>query len=606
MIQTSDTFSRIISGAYVLQYRIDIAGHSLGNESIVSLKTTHDMFAEESPSIGNACAGTIELELLAPDFDIPPMQEITLYMRATNGTETSEWVQRGKYLVDSRKRNYIGNNEATTLEIIGYDSMMKAEALFPFGQESDWPKSENAVFQTICSTMGVTGSAVLAGNEIDKKIDGYSCREVLRFLGALNGGNWMIDSAGVLKLVKLGQNMGTANIIPSDLSMDMAMPGITQVTLHKMDGNKFTSGSSGRLLNADSPWATQAAADRVLSAVSGYRYKAFTAVDAVCDPRLEICDDTGYGIAYKIAAELLDGIVAEVSAPAVEEVNHDYPFISGAGGVGGRALAAAKKAGWDYQKLVAEVDDVKAGIEAEVVKYGDMEDANWIYAKTSVFASAAGKRAAFDIWVEGASAGELTSGASIVADALKVEAKTTLLDKMEVNSQGGVQINGGNLVITNGGINAGSAFLTGMYVNDTGIYFGTDEQNVKYTGKTIRYIDEDSKLLVNGSALGTDTQITFSPGGATGRMFQDGGFYYWDLITESYQKVYFNGTHAKTIYTGNSPGSLVVAPNNAPQQIITARTTMNYTQGHTTEGRFLMLDGTMAAQNFAFDMEDIE
>ena len=418
MIQTSKTFEDILKNPYSLRYRIDIAGHSIGNESIVKLKISQDMFSEEAPSIGNACAAMLELEVLAPDFDIPPTEEIELFMQAYDSDNESEWVQRGRFYVDTRKRNYIQNNVATTLEITGYDAMMKSEALFPVS--GDWPKPDTQVFQTICDTMGVSGSASLAGNPIGADIDGYTCREALRYIGALNGGNWMIDGSGTLKLVKLGHSTGTSQIIPSDLSMDILLPGISRVALHDMHGGKYQSGGSGRILNGDSLWATQAAADRVLAAVSGYRYKPFQAVEAICDPRLELCDFATYGIAYKMNLELLDQIVGMVSAPEVEEVNHDYPFVSGAAGMAGRALAEAKKSGWDHKELVAEVGAVKAGIEADVVKYGDMKDANWVYANTSVFANAEGKRAALDIWVEGESGGKLTSGASLVADTINL------------------------------------------------------------------------------------------------------------------------------------------------------------------------------------------
>jgi len=107
----------------------------------------------------------------------------------------------------------------------------------------------------------------------------------------------------------------------------------SKVILWYDDENAFTAGDdTGRTLEADCPWATQAMADAMLANVQGYAYSPFTATDAMLDPAAELGDGvTANGVYGPLAAidTSFDAMcAADAAAPADKEIDHEYPYQS--------------------------------------------------------------------------------------------------------------------------------------------------------------------------------------------------------------------------------------------------------------------------------------
>jgi hypothetical protein len=94
----------------------------------------------------------------------------------------------------------------------------------------------------------------------------------------------------------------------------------------------FAGDESGRVLEADCPWATQAMANLVLDSVRGFEYQPFEAGTALLDPGAELGDGVSVGGVYGPLASVstvFDAMCAsDISAPSEEEVNHEYPYLS--------------------------------------------------------------------------------------------------------------------------------------------------------------------------------------------------------------------------------------------------------------------------------------
>lgn len=87
---------------------------------------------------------------------------------------------------------------------------------------------------------------------------------------------------------------------------------------------------TGRTLEIDCPWGTQAMANNLLSSLQGFQYHPFTAESAMLDPAAELGDGITvngiYGGIFKLT--LRSGVLhaADVSAPQDEEIDHEYQY----------------------------------------------------------------------------------------------------------------------------------------------------------------------------------------------------------------------------------------------------------------------------------------
>lgn len=125
----------------------------------------------------------------------------------------------------------------------------------------------------------------------------------------------------------------TINLFNNAASLDtsLAFEPLTGVRLWYDDEHAFFAGDeTGRVLEADNPWATQAMADNMLEYVSGYKYQPYEAAGSLLDPAAELGDAVTVGGVYSVLASIattFDALCAsDISAPGDEEVDHEYPY----------------------------------------------------------------------------------------------------------------------------------------------------------------------------------------------------------------------------------------------------------------------------------------
>ena len=200
MQTVSALYQQIMSGEHYAERKINIAGTDYGEDTIVSLTTTGGLFADGTLSVGSAVSREINLSLWNISATIPKMAKLIPYYRISNGAQTSEWIQKGVFYIDTR------SIDSGLLTIHGYDDMLKAEQIWTPDQSLEFPMPMTQVVDIIANIMGVEIDARTVLNSsytVDYPANDYTLRDVLRFIAAAHGGNWIMSDVGELWLVGL-------------------------------------------------------------------------------------------------------------------------------------------------------------------------------------------------------------------------------------------------------------------------------------------------------------------------------------------------------------------------------------------------------------------
>lgn len=173
--------------------------------TLISVNTDSRVFSEDTPSVGDCISSQIDIEMLKPYGEIPPMARIVPYVRLTDGVRHSEWIQKGVYYIDTREKKEDGSSVEKII-IHGFDDMLKAEQDYPSSTLS-WPARDIDVVREIASFMGVSVDArtvqQMTWGYLVQYPGDYSCREVLGYIAAMYAGCFIMSDLGELRLVGL-------------------------------------------------------------------------------------------------------------------------------------------------------------------------------------------------------------------------------------------------------------------------------------------------------------------------------------------------------------------------------------------------------------------
>lgn len=357
MQSTSQLFEDIVAGDYYeVRSRIYINNAYLDEDGIYSITTVGSVFGDSGyPAIGRTTARTLDAKLRAPLWvNIPDFARIEPYVCVTDGTNTSEWIPKGKFNVDTRKVNDAGD----ILTISCYDDMVKANLLYTTSNLT-WPATDIAVVNEIASQMGVTvdsRTTALITNAYSIPEHGkYTKREMLGYIASMYGGSFIMSDAGELLFIQLC-NYSNGTVTADQMKRFTKRRSsftITKIVLQKDDDTSYEAGGteSGYTLTVENPFATQAMADNIMTAIGGKAYLPFDAQTILVDPSAELGDgitinnNITSGI-YKQTIRFGHGNGCDISAPSEEEHRESYEYTSP-----------------DLTKYKREIGDINAAIE---------------------------------------------------------------------------------------------------------------------------------------------------------------------------------------------------------------------------------------------------
>lgn len=326
-------------------------------------------------SVGNCISATLGLSILTNDI-ITSASPIIIQGRVTDGTNFSEWKPFGTFFINQRDTSYEG-----LVTVSCYDAMKKASQNYVSASSSkaNWPKPMTEVVSEVAYRIGVTlDSRTVINTGDDYMVPfpvGLTMLQVLGYIGACHGGNWIITEENKLRLVPLvtspdetffvidpdyetiqtddGHNLIHDIQTTFNAVLPMESPGlinvpavlgqittgtpvtVTGVSMEGEDDESYTAGSDSGAVIAlgQNPYATPAICDALLALYGGLVYSPYTASSAVYDPATELGDQVKIGekVFSVIMTENLTldlGFRANISAPNSEELSDEYPYLS--------------------------------------------------------------------------------------------------------------------------------------------------------------------------------------------------------------------------------------------------------------------------------------
>lgn len=237
-METSELYKELLAGDHAVEHRLTIGetgvlvtrqgegitfgGHRIlvassgadggyDESMLMTVETSGDVFSGNTPSVGGAVAGEIDVVMLRPFGSIPRQARLAPYSRLTDGARHSEWVPGGVYYVDTRKEV---PGDVEKIRFHGYDAMLKAEQDYP-ESHMDWPARDIDVVREIAAFMDVPihpdTVAIMTTPRNVQRPPGYpiqypgeySCREVLEYIAGLYAGNFVMSNDGSLRLITL-------------------------------------------------------------------------------------------------------------------------------------------------------------------------------------------------------------------------------------------------------------------------------------------------------------------------------------------------------------------------------------------------------------------
>ncbi len=363
---TGNNATGILLGADTSDLYIDY-----GENVLTSIKTTQGIIKDNKPQVGCAIASEIDLSMLKPVTNIPRMSKIRVYVRACNETQTSEWLPKGVFFIDTRSTDKATN----VLTIHGYDSMLKTEQIY--AGETVWSsKPMRTVVNEIASAISVSIDA--RTQTLMQTLPNYNVsynntltmRQYLEAIGAAWGGSWVFSDKGELRLVRyVDSYISQQNLAQSVQSFDETEPldQIGRIVLNVSSEEYYESGG-GFEFDVDCVFGTQTMADNLRNLFLNYVYNPFIATNCpTLNPALEIGDGiTVNGVQSFIGRwECNFGklMASDISAPYDEEIDHEYPYKSSITETVERRLARA----------VSTLEVLPSSIIAQVAQ----EDKSW-------------------------------------------------------------------------------------------------------------------------------------------------------------------------------------------------------------------------------------
>ena len=154
-------------------------------------------------SVGNCISATLNLSILTDDI-ITAKSPVVIMGRLTNDKTATEWKEFGTFYIDQRDTSFAG-----LVTIDCYDAMLKTNQNYLDGSDTaaNWPKSMKSVVEEIAYRIGVgidLRTRIKTGADyVVPYPSGKTMSQVLGYIGACHGGNWIITEENLLRLVPL-------------------------------------------------------------------------------------------------------------------------------------------------------------------------------------------------------------------------------------------------------------------------------------------------------------------------------------------------------------------------------------------------------------------
>jgi hypothetical protein len=297
-------------------------------------------------SVGNCITSTLKFSVLTDD-EIPRSARVVIKSRISDDTDTSEWLVMGTFYIDNRTTN----NGMTALTC--YDSMLKASQQYVDDTLTDgrigWPHTMQSCVNEIAQRMGLTLDSRTTIRTGDPYQVDYPAKltmmQVLGYIGACHGGNWIVTPENKLRLVPLvaprtgsethpaGGGAVTVPVVTGSLKTGKPLT-ISRVTLGYDSEIGYTEGDdTGHELRIENnPYASRAICQDLYAWLNGMQYVPYQLDGACYDPAAEMGDWLVVGdvssVLFAQTATHNVNFRCNVNAPGKEEASSEYPHLT--------------------------------------------------------------------------------------------------------------------------------------------------------------------------------------------------------------------------------------------------------------------------------------
>nr|DAE48775.1 MAG TPA: Tail fiber family protein [Caudoviricetes sp.] len=268
MYTTSTAYkTEIQKRSRAFECRVTIGDRVFTNNEVQSIDLSggiQDVF-----SIGNTPSMCLELVLRNTTDTIFTTNSVKVEIGLKIGS-TIEYIPLGIFNIeDIKKDDY-------TTKFTCYDNMTKFEIAY-FSSLGDKPTLQQVVNE-LASKTGVQFTGSLPSYTV-KKLEGFTCREVLGYVASLCGGNAIITREGKFTIVyptDISRDVGEGVF---DLQRDEVKYKIGKITCQVKEQETISKGSLGTdnmELSFENPWVTETILTDIYNRLNGLNYLGYT------------------------------------------------------------------------------------------------------------------------------------------------------------------------------------------------------------------------------------------------------------------------------------------------------------------------------------------
>lgn len=198
----------ILFGGIAILVATAAADTGFREESLYSITTSDTVFSGSVPEVGAVISGEIDIDMVKPVAEIPRRARLVPYVRVTDGTDCSEWIQQGVFFVDTKSVT-ANDTGAEHLYIHGYDAIVMLEETYPSDSSHSYPLLDKTMVQFIADSIGVAVDErtwdIMTDGYLFPLPAGYSSREVLGMIASAYAGSFIMTELGELRLVQINE-----------------------------------------------------------------------------------------------------------------------------------------------------------------------------------------------------------------------------------------------------------------------------------------------------------------------------------------------------------------------------------------------------------------
>ncbi|MGG7059830.1 hypothetical protein ACQPUZ_16310 [Clostridium tertium] len=314
---TSDYKLEITKDNIEVEAKITIGNNIYTSSDITNLVLEYSQ-PQEGFAIGNTLSQSLDLTLLNRKDIIYNTSQIKLEIGLKIGS-TIEYIPMGIFNIDDvEKTDY-------TTKFTCYDNMIKFEKTF-----STSLGDTLTLQQVISELTRITGVEFIGSlpSYTVKKLEGFSCREVLGYVASICGGNAVITRDGkftIKGLTEVEKTIDGHNIILNNYKTEEIKYKVGQVSCQADENNILSKGSLGTdsmELQFENPWVNESILNDIYNKVKSVEYLGYS-MKWTGDLALDVYDVVSVTDAKNITRKLpilsqkitcTKGIVSEIGA----------------------------------------------------------------------------------------------------------------------------------------------------------------------------------------------------------------------------------------------------------------------------------------------------